>query len=338
MGDALKSRLIPILEKVFSSTDRKNTLYKYIENFLHDYEKILCGQNKDLSFYENLTNTYLREIKECINTPFQFPLFHKAIHNEIDFSKLGNDFFSPIIDKNKSAIFGRENLIEIDQAIKKKENVILLSNHQIEADPQVISIMIEPITKALSKNMIFVAGFRVITDPLSVPFTKGRNIFCIYSKNYYDIFPEEKSSMQEHNKKTIFTIRTQLNQGGNCIYIAPSGGRDRRDSNGSLTPTLFDEKSVDLFCLLASRSTVKTHIYPLSLKTYDLMPPPKTRRSKIGEERRVFYKPTFLYFGKKIDPQLIQEFGKSKKGREKRCAMIYNIVRENYINGEIKSP
>ncbi len=50
--------------------------------------------------------------------------------------------------------------------------------------------------------MIFVAGERVITDPLAVPASMGRNLLCIYSKRYIDHPPELKSEKQLHNKRT----------------------------------------------------------------------------------------------------------------------------------------
>ena len=40
--------------------------------------------------------------------------------------------------------------------------------------------------------MIFVAGERVITDPLAIPFSMGSNLLCIYSKRYIDHPPEKK--------------------------------------------------------------------------------------------------------------------------------------------------
>ena len=77
--------------------------------------------------------------------------------------------------------------------------MIFLANHQIEADPQAISLLLDDLYPNFAENMIFVAGERVITDPFAIPFSMGRNLLCIYSKRYIDHPPEKKL-------KSSFTI------------------------------------------------------------------------------------------------------------------------------------
>jgi glycerol-3-phosphate O-acyltransferase len=332
MASVSMSRLITLFDKMFTYVATDQPIYKHMKTFLLDFEKILCENKADLNKYEKLTEIYLKEVLENSSNPFQFESFHPAIREPIDYLELGIAFFEPLIDKQNSKVHGTENLLAMDSAMAEGRNIILFSNHQVEADPQVISIMTEPYSKRISEELMFVAGDRVTSDPLSIPFSKGRNLFCIYSKNYFELHPEKRTAMQEHNKKTIFAIRRQLDLGGRCIYLAPSGGRDRKKEDGTLEPAPFDEKSIDLFCLLAKKAKAPTDIYTLSLKTYDLMPPPTHRSPIIGEPRRAFYKPVSLNFSKKIDPQQIQEFATTKEGREKRCEMLYNIVKQNYFD------
>ena len=80
--------------------------------------------------------------------------------------------------------------------LKKGHNVVFLANHQIEADPQAISILLDERFPGIAPEMIFVAGERVITDPLAVPFSMGRSLLCIYSKRYIDNPPEQKADKQ----------------------------------------------------------------------------------------------------------------------------------------------
>ena len=55
--------------------------------------------------------------------------------------------------------------------------MIILSNHQTECDPQVLSILLEREDKSLGKlaeSIIFVAGHKVTNDPVAIPFSMVR--------------------------------------------------------------------------------------------------------------------------------------------------------------------
>ena len=51
----------------------------------------------------------------------------------------GNDFIRPLIITEESKLFGTEQVDSIVNLVKRKENVVILANHQTEADPQVLS-------------------------------------------------------------------------------------------------------------------------------------------------------------------------------------------------------
>ena len=46
-----------------------------------------------------------------------------------------------------------------------------------------------------------------------------------------------------------------LNEGGCCIYVAPSGGRDRPNAMGEIEVAPFDAQSVELFWLLGKQAS-----------------------------------------------------------------------------------
>lgn len=53
-----------------------------------------------------------------------------------------------------------------------------LNGCQTEADPQVISLLMEREGYGdVAEKLINVAGHRVTTDPLAIPFSMGRNLF-----------------------------------------------------------------------------------------------------------------------------------------------------------------
>ncbi len=67
---------------------------------------------------------------------------------------------------------GIEYAKEILEASKRGENVVILSNHQTEVDPQVISILLEKEgLNELSEKIIFIAGHKVTNDPVAIPFS-----------------------------------------------------------------------------------------------------------------------------------------------------------------------
>src|SRR5262249_36194951 len=157
-----------------------------------------------------------------------------------DYYAFGNTFFRLLVDAKASRVKGDKNIHEIIAHLKNGHNVVLLSNHQIEADPQAISILLDDKYPGLAEGMIAVGGERVITDPLAVPFSMGRNLLCIYSKRYIDHPPEKKAEKQHHNKRTMEIMSLLLKEGGKLIYVAPSGGRDRRNKQGVVEVAPFD--------------------------------------------------------------------------------------------------
>ncbi len=271
-------------------------------------------------------------IFDQIRHPHSFEIFHKAIRKPFDYYQFGNDFIRPFIDFCHSKILGEENLQRIEHQIKEKENVILLANHQTEPDPQVISLLLENKHPHLASEMVFVAGHRVITDPMAIPMSLGRNLLCIYSKKHISYPPEKKEEKILHNQRTLKQMQELLNQGGYCIYVAPSGGRDRTDGLGNIQLEPFDPQSIELFWLLGNHAEKLTHFYPLALKTYDLMPPPRLVEKELGEQRSIHFTSVFLSFGDEIDMVHFpgsEEYDK-KTFRKKRAEWIWHEVCRQY--------
>ncbi|CAN0338508.1 unnamed protein product [Ascophyllum nodosum] len=143
-------------------------------------------------------------VPENVKEPYKFELFHPATKDPLDLYTWRNDFFRPLVEMDKSLLAGKENLDKIVDYLAKGENVFLLSNHQTEADPQVNSLLMEREGYGkLASGLINVAGHRVTTDPLAIPFSMGRNLFCIFSKKYIENPPELKGEKQKHNVRTL---------------------------------------------------------------------------------------------------------------------------------------
>ena len=298
---------------------------KILEGFFDSYQKITKQDVEILKTFRKLLGKQLKN-------PFQFEPYHKKVRSPFDYYQFGLDFVRPLIDLSHSRVTGLENLKKIDDQLHKQENVILLANHQTETDPLAISILLENSHPHIGEKIIYVAGERVVTDPLAIPFSMGCDLLCIYSKRYIHHPPEEKMQKQLHNKHTMELMSRLFKEGGKIIYVAPSGGRDRRGPSGAVEIAPFDPASVEMMLLMAKKSGVITHFYPLTLATYDLLPPPETVQKELGEARKAKRCPIYMDFREEFDMECF--FGSDEKNkvlkRKMRAEAIWKIVKETY--------
>src|SRR3990167_4047525 len=140
--------------------------------FYTEYKNALEKNGVNFSPYIPIFMQFLEEIRNQISSPFLFLPYHTQIREPFYYYKFGLDLIRPLIDLKNSSLDGTQTLEEIIKKLQNKENVIFLANHQIEADPQVLSILLGDKYSDLAQKLIFVAGERVITDPLAVPFSK----------------------------------------------------------------------------------------------------------------------------------------------------------------------
>jgi len=227
----------------------------------------------------------------------------ERIGSKFDFYNWGCDFFRYFMDNDDSLVMGEDNLQKAMDQVNKGENVVFYANHQSEADPQVMSVLLEKAGhKKEAEKMIFVAGHKVTTDSLAIPFSMGRNLICIHSKKHIDADPDTKGAKTRDNMKAMSGMLSKLKEGGAMIWVAPSGGRDRRDVSTGKTPIApFDAKTIDMFRLMGTKSKVPTHYYPLSMVSYELCPPPDFTEAGTGEQRNFRFGPVGINVGPEVD-------------------------------------
>jgi len=180
--------------------------------------------------------------------------------------------------------------------------MLCFANHQSEADPQVLSILLEEIgMPEEASKVVYVAGHKVTTDALAIPFSMGRNLLCIHSKKHIDAEPELKESKQKQNLASMSAMLGMMREGGCALWVAPSGGRDRRNvETGEVPIAGFDQKTIDMFRLMGNKSKVKTHFFPLAMASYELCPPPDFVEVGVGERRNVRYSPIGIACGNEV--------------------------------------
>mmetsp|Transcript_6489 Transcript_6489/g.9553 ORF Transcript_6489/g.9553 Transcript_6489/m.9553 type:complete len:453 (+) Transcript_6489:60-1418(+) len=259
------------------------------------------GLGKDKFIFENVRHMALRGADfndtSVIDSRYEEDSLKEKLGPDVttDFYAAGCEFFRPSMDLEHSVVLGQDNLKQAREQIDAGENVIFLANHQSEADPQVVSCLFETVGKEmgdLAAHVTYVAGHKVTTDALAVPFSMGRNLLCIHSKKHIDADPETKPAKSRQNMTAMNSMLKGLKEGGMAIWVAPSGGRDRRNvESGKIPIAPFDQKTVDMFRLMGNKSKVPTHFYPMAMVSYDLCPPPDFVEAGVGEQRNVRFTP-----------------------------------------------
>ena len=274
---------------------------RFLDDVSATYRAIIAGAGMPPETADRVLGEFLSSVGEQVRHPFEFEPYHRLVTEPFNYYKFGIDFFRPLVDKDRSTVSGRDHLRQIASRLAAGENVIFLANHQSEADPQIIDILLEDEWPELGREMIFVAGERVIADPMTAPFSMGRNLLCIYSKRHIDHPPERKAAKVLHNRKTMERMADLLGEGGHAIFVAPSGGRDRPTASGKVQVAPFDPQSIEMFRLMAQRATRPTHFHPMALSTYDIMPPPEKVEVELGEPRKLRRCPVHLAIGEKLN-------------------------------------
>ncbi|MGE3954311.1 MAG: 1-acyl-sn-glycerol-3-phosphate acyltransferase [Parachlamydiales bacterium] len=303
-----------------------------MEDFYTSYLRARKSRNLPPETMFPLFRQFIELVEEQCVRPYPFEPYHEHVREPIDYYTFGVEMIRGILDESTSAAFGLEYADKIAEQLQRGENVICLANHQTEGDPQVVSILLEKTHEPLGREMIWVAGDRVLIDPMAIPFSMGRNLLCVYSKKYLEIPPERKAEKQAHNQRAMLKLLELLTEGGKLVYVAPSGGRDRPNEAGEVVCAPFDPQAIEIFRLLGQKSGRATHFYPLALDTYKLLPPPKAHGEEKLERRYTESGTVHLAFGEEIDLDTFPGSDLPDKGerRKARADYCWNLVNQLY--------
>ncbi|XP_022736522.1 glycerol-3-phosphate acyltransferase, chloroplastic-like isoform X3 [Durio zibethinus] len=224
--------------------------------------------------------------------PFVFETYHRALREPFDYYMFGQNYFRPLINFRNSYVGNLSLFYEIEEKLKQGHNVVLISNHQTEADPHIIALLLEKTNPHVAENMIYVAGDRVIADPLCKPFSMGRNLLCVHSKKHMFDVPELAEMKRRVNTRSLKEMALLLRGGSKIVWIAPSGGRDRPDP--------FTEEW-----------------YPVE--------------KEIGEKRIITFHGAGLSIAQKISlPEIAASCEKSEEAKDVYTQALYKSVTEQY--------
>lgn len=306
--------------------------YHLLKEFYENYTLAIPTDRASEEKLSEIVETFFDMVVRQIQTPYPFDCYHQRETTPYPYYQFGGDLMRLLVDKERSNLKGSENLKQVESQLARGENAIFLANHQTEADPQAISILLEEKHPDLAEKIFYVAGERVLKDPLAAPFSMGCNLICIYSKKHIANPPEKRLEKQQHNRLAMQKLEELLREGGLCLYIAPSGGRDRPDENGKVDVAPFDAQSIEMLVLLSQKAKRPTHFYPLALSTYALLPPPHIVEKEIGETREVNYTPIHAWFGDEIEMESTPKLSvlEKKQQRRERAEAVWSKVCDMY--------
>jgi len=327
-----EQKIAAALDRLVCSGTMQSKDQSLLRHFYEEVRDALIKEHQLLKPFFELFTQFLKLVEEQFHTPYSFPPYHQKVRKPFDYYRFGLNFIRLLIDLPRSNVFRLDLAAQIESQLQNGDNVILFANHQTEPDPQAISILLEQTHPDLAEKIIYVAGERVVTDPLAIPFSMGCDLLCIYSKRYINHPIERKAEKQMHNKHTMECMCRLLSEGGKVIYVAPSGGRDRRNANGVIEVAPFDPQSIEMFYLMARKAKKTTHFYPLTLATYELLPPPETIQLEIGETRMAKLTRIYLSFSSEFSMEQFPGSDESDKNerRKNRALAIWKIVNQEH--------
>lgn len=74
------------------------------------------------------------------------------------------------------------------------------------------ALMLEKTHPRIATDVHYVAGDRVVSDPLCKPFSMGRNLFCVHSKKHMNDDPALRDEKTKTNRQTLVSLSRRLNK------------------------------------------------------------------------------------------------------------------------------
>lgn len=263
--------------------------------------------------------------------PYTFPSKHMKIQQPFDYYAMLQRFSGNLINFDASYVGHAERILDMKQAIARGENVLLLANHQSEADPGVWAWMTNELAPSLASDIFYVAGDRVVLDSLAKPFSMGRNLICVHSKRHQEDDPALKAAKMATNQKSVRELRALFKEGGAIVWVAPSGGRDRKDASGEYAPAAFDAAAVVLLRRMMDASDKPGHAYPMAMASAEICPPPARVEKALGEQREVNFHGVGISIGEELNTkEMVDGIEGKNEQNEAYTAKVFDKVKDLY--------
>eukprot|EP00268_Persea_americana_P056643 TRINITY_DN6708_c0_g1_i3.p1 TRINITY_DN6708_c0_g1~~TRINITY_DN6708_c0_g1_i3.p1 ORF type:complete len:423 (+),score=87.38 TRINITY_DN6708_c0_g1_i3:409-1677(+) len=305
-----EEELLSGLRKEVESGRLPSNIADRMEEVYHNYRNAVLQSGNPKAreiILSNMAVAFDRMLLD-VEDPFTFSPYHEAIREPFDYYVFGQKYIRPLIDFRRSYVGNIAYFHEMEKQLQQGDNVVLISNHQTEADPAIIALLLETTNPYLAEKMTCVAGDRVLTDPVCKPFSMGRNLLCVYSKKHMNDIPELIEMKRRANTRSLKEMALLLRG-----------------------QALFDSSSVDNIRRLLDHSGVPGHIYSLGLLCYDVMPPPPQVEKQIGERRLISYHGVGLSVAPEMSfSEIASDFENHEEAKAAFPKALYASVTEQY--------
>lgn len=333
-----EARVFKQLEQAVQAGRAPSRLLFLFGALYSNYQEAVLGSNVDGADERAVADVMAAiadRVVHDMGTPFTFPSTHHRILEPYDYYAFGQNYVRWLINFKQSVVGNLHHFDNIESALSRGENVVMIANHQTEADPAVWALLLEHTHPRIATDVFYVAGDRVVSDPLCKPFSMGRNLFCVHSKKRMDDDPSQREAKQRTNRRTLSEMVKELNAGGKLIWIAPSGGRDRPNADGQWIPDTFDPAAVELMRQMLAKAKPPGHLYPLAMHSGEIMPPPPSKEKDVGEHRITRHAAVGLSAGAPLNVEAITGSLESTKDKQVKLGdAAYQAVKDEYLRIE----
>lgn len=149
------------LQKGVDSGKLPKEFYPAFQDFYNNYKQTVLNSDAPDASPELVARVMGSIADRTFNQfldPYTFPSYHTRLLEPYDYYKFGQTYVRTLINFNKSVVGHLDRFQKVQEQLDAGDNVVLLANHQTEADPGVWALLLEKVLPRLATEIIYVAG------------------------------------------------------------------------------------------------------------------------------------------------------------------------------------
>ena len=151
------------LQKGVDSGKLPKELYPAFQDFYNNYKQtVLTSDAPDASpeLVARVMGSIADRTFNQFLDPYTFPSYHTRLLEPYDYYKFGQEYVRTLINFSKSVVGHLDRFKKVQEQLDAGDNVVLLANHQTEADPGVWALLLESVLPQMATDIIYVAGMQ----------------------------------------------------------------------------------------------------------------------------------------------------------------------------------
>lgn len=149
------------LQKGVDSGKLPKELYPAFQDFYNNYKQTVLNSDAPDASPELVARVMGSIADRTFNQfldPYTFPSYHTRLLEPYNYYKFGQTYVRTLINFNKSVVGHLDRFQQVQEQLDAGDNVVLLANHQTEADPGVWALLLEKVLPRLATEIVYVAG------------------------------------------------------------------------------------------------------------------------------------------------------------------------------------